>query len=528
MWHDDARMTRRHKLAVVSTFFFAYLLLGSREQPWNDARQLHQVAEALVGRGAVNVQMNTPLARDGKHYAAHPLLVSAVHVPGVLLHKAAARLWPSADQPARAMGSHIGSSLLGALVCLMFMQICMQLGVSFRAASLSALILGFATMIAVYARSPWSEITQTAAFVGFYLWLLRVAEVPSRRTALWFGVWTALLVNSKLIFALALPGAIVYAGQKILRAHGREVLWRTTLMVALGALPGLLLVLGYNFARTHSLLGTGYNNLSGGEAFAEKIRVGLWGLFFSPGKSVFLYNPPLIVALLALPYALRTRSRDWLVALIATAAPVVVVYSRYSFWAGDWCWGPRYILFLVPIALLPAVFLFDDLLDAQHRWTPPAWAGLLVLGFWIQVLGAAFYWDHFIRIAQEARTQWLGPVNRTGAFPPDRGGACDPCFEDLHGLNWLPAFSPLEGHAWLFRHVRAGDSWQVAEADAPWRRYTNLKLNIARSYGAVRIDWWLLDFKGPLRPGGIVLLLLMSLGTAVSAGFWVRRITVRP
>jgi hypothetical protein len=521
-------MSGRQKLGVLGTFFFAYLLLGSREQPWNDARQLHQVAEAIVARGAIDVQMHTPVERNGKFYAAHPFLVSAIHIPGVLIHRAAARIWPRADQPARAMGSHLGPSLLGALVCLLFMQVCLELEVSFVAASLSALVLGFGTMVAIYARSPWSEISQTAAFVGFFLWLLRVAHAPTRRAALWFGIWAALLVNTKLIFALALPGAALYAGRKILRTHGPEALVRTTITAALGGLPGLLMVLGYNYARTHSLLGTGYNNLSGGEAFAEKIRVGLWGLFLSPGKSLFLYNLPLVVALLALPHVLRTRSRDWLIALLVTAAPVVIVYSRYSFWAGDWCWGPRYILFLVPIALLPAVFLLDDLLLSPRAWILPAWAGVLALGLWVQVVGGAFYWDHFIRIAQDAQTQWLGRPVRTGAYPPDRGGACDPCFEDLHGLNWLPAFAPIDGHAWLLRHVLARHPWQTAEADAPWHRYTSLNLDIARSYGGARLDWWGLDFTGKLRPAGIVLFILMAAGTAGSATVWLRARKPRP
>jgi hypothetical protein len=480
------------------------------------------VAEAIVSRGAINVQMRTGLERGGKFYGAHPLLVSLIHVPGVLVHRAATALLPAVDQPARAIGSHLGPSLLGALVCLLFMEIALELGVGFRATSLSALVLGFATMIAVYARSPWSEITQTAAFAGFFLWLLRVAKDPSRKAALWFGIWAALLVNTKLIFALALPGAALFAGRQILQKHGRDVLLRTVGTAALGALPGVVMVLGYNFARTRSLLGTGYNIGGGGEVFGEQLPIGLWGLFLSPGKSVFLYNLPLVVALLALPHAWRTRSRDWAVALLLTAAPVVLVYSRFYFWAGDWCWGPRYIMFLVPIALLPAVFLLDDLLRSPRAWTLPAWAGVLALGAWIQIVGAAFYWDHFIRIAQDVQTQWLGPVVRSGANPPDRGGACDPCFEDLHGLNWLPPFSPLEGHAWLFRHVVAGDSWQVADADAPWRRYTKLKMNIARTYAGARLDWWMLDFKGDLRPVGLLLFVLWAAGAAAGATFWLR------
>jgi hypothetical protein len=172
--------------------------------------------------------------------------------------------------------------------------------------------------------------------------------------------------------------------------------------------------------------------------------------------------------------------------------------------------------------LLPAVFLLDDRLRAGGRRFLVAWAAVAALGLWVQVLGASFYWDHFIRVAQQAQEQWLGSVNRKGAFPPDRGGACDPCFEDLHGLNWLPPFAPIGGHAWLLRHVAAGDDWQHAEADAPWHRYTNLRLDIARTYGAARPDWWLLDFTGRLRPGGWLLLVFEAGGLLLSAVAWAR------
>jgi len=35
----------------------------------------------------------------------------------------------------------------------------------------------------------------------------------------------------------------------------------------------------------------------------------------------------------------------------------------------------------------------------------------------------------------------------------------------------------------------------VAEKDAPWRRYTNLQLNIQQNYGRARTDWWFVDYR---------------------------------
>lgn len=70
-------------------------------------------------------------------------------------------------------------------------------------------------------------------------------------------------------------------------------------------------------------------------------------------------------------------------------------------------------------------------------------------------------------------------------------GRCHACFEDMHGHQWLPPFSPIEGHSWLLRHVPFDHSWERAEKDAPWKRYTKLELTgVKPVYEAIKIDWW--------------------------------------
>ena len=207
---------------------------------------------------------------------------------------------------------------------------------------------------------------------------------------------------------------------------------------------------------------------------------------------------------MAAPRLLRHSARDWGWAALLTIGPVVLLYARTTFWHGDWCWGPRYLVFVVPVLFLPAV-LWADHAVLQVGLGARVRQGLalvvLAAGLGVQLLGSAFYWDHFLRIDHEARPQWLGRPNRAGASTPDRGGWCDPCVEDLYGVNWLPAFSPLEGHLWLARHVPFRHNAQQALVDAPWRRYTSLTLDIGRSYPRTRVDWWILDYGKTQAPG---------------------------
>jgi hypothetical protein len=229
-----------------------------------------------------------------------------------------------------------------------------------------------------------------------------------------------------------------------------------------------------------------------------------------------------VLSALALPRLVR-RHGGIAVAFLLTAGPVVAIHAKMIWWSGDWAWGPRYLVFAVPALLLPGALLVGDLLERGRRRWLPAVAALGLAGVGVQLLGSAFYWDHYIRIAQEARSRWLGVPNRGGALPWNRGDACDPCFEDLHPFVWMPPFQPIEGHLWLARHVLRKDGWAAAEADAPWHRYTKLTLDISGSYARARIDWWYDELAPRFARGARLLLVAMILGLLASAALWAWR-----
>src|SRR5688572_30546353 len=127
-------MNTRQQVGLFFALFFAYLVVGSREPPWNDARQIYQVAESLVARGEINVGVKTHVQRDGRHYAAHPFLISALHLPGAFIEQAAVRRWPQAGKEIRPLTSHLGPAAVAALLGLLFFRLCLAVGASLAAA----------------------------------------------------------------------------------------------------------------------------------------------------------------------------------------------------------------------------------------------------------------------------------------------------------------------------------------------------------------------------------------------------------
>ena len=472
---------------VFASFLCLYLLTASRSLPFGDALPMWEAAQSLARHGSFAIDLrwpvNAPVGRGGHYYPVAALLACLVHLPGAFLQRALGALAPARAGELVVATSQLGPILLGALTPALFFRLLGQLGYSRRQAAWTTLLLGTGTSLWVYARCPYSEILQAACGVAFLGALLRAGETPTRAAFLRWGLTFALLINAKNIYLACLPGALIYLFLR-LRTRRRD-LWSGLAWAGLGLAPGLFALGVYNALRWGSVATTGYEPVTIG-FWRENIFFGLWGLLLSPGKSLFLFSPPLLLGLLGIRRLVKQRPHVAL-AIGLSVGPIVLIYARYLFWSGDWGWGPRFLVFALPAFILPAAELFD-------RDRPPGRAqlagvgALLLAGVAVQGLGNAFVWNDFINIAREAQRAWLGR--------PDSGGTplapepCFSCFEEVYGVEWLPPMQPIAGHEWLLRHKLAGDDWQVAAEDAPWTRQTSLRLNIERSYDAAKINWW--------------------------------------
>jgi hypothetical protein len=525
-----SRVTGRGRALEVSDVFVAftclYLLTANRSPPFGDARPMWEAAENLVRHGSLAIELrwpvNAPAGVGGRYQPVAALLAVLVHVPGALLQRVLVGVAPDRAQPFVAVTSQLAPILIGASVPAFFFRLLGRLGYTPRQAALATLLLGTGTSIWVYAHRPYSEIVQAAAFLLFLGALLEAGARPTMRAGLWLGLAAGALVNTKNIYFVCLPGAVGFVAWRLRAAGVSRRVWRTlAVAAAAGFVPGLAALGLYNHLRWGSVLASGYGGVTVG-FWREELWTGLWGPFLSPGKSVFLYSPPLLAALWGARRLWQNR-RPVAVAVLAVVVPVVLVYARYLFWSGDWAWGPRYLVFALPALLLPVAELFAPTATAKESSAPEARAvssrraggvAILVLGLagvGVQCLGNVFYWDDFINISRQAQQAWLGRPDVSGT--PLAPAPCFSCFEEVYGIEWLPPMQPIAGHWWLLRHKVAGDDWKVAEADAPWKRYTSTTTNLAASYDGADIDWWPLGAgqSSGLAVAAIALLLLLAI-----------------
>lgn len=504
------------KLRLFVLLAALYLLLASREQPWGDAHVVYDTTQNLVEQARIDVNLGGPpqfySIRNGKKYGVFPMGNVIAHIPSYLAYRA----WkflphkPATDELVFRFTSHLTSSLLMAGLCVLFMTMARRQGASERTSVALALLAGCSTILAVYARVPYSEALQTLAFTWVVERALAVGDSPTVKGGLWLGVACGLLFNTKLVYAASLPVVPIYIlWLGVSRRRGVEAL--TSLFAA--GVPLLLLTafaVWHNHLKTGTLLDTGYRIPEG--VFSGDAYAALHGFFLSTGKSIFLYSPPLVLAVLAFPSWLRQNRPHALFVLCFTGL-VVALNAKFRYWHADYCWGPRLLVPLTAVWLLPVASWIDGALArGRARLRALALGGLVGTGIFVQLLGGSFYWDHWIRVATAVK---------------DQTGAAGWYTEDLHHCHFIPQFSPIIGHAWLLRHVLRDDA-NLME-DAPWKRVVPGKVNLYSEWSGTRIDWWALDWKKvPAARGWMWGLGLVLAGLSAGAGVGLWRRSGRP
>jgi hypothetical protein len=121
---------------------------------------------------------------------------------------------------------------------------------------------------------------------------------------------------------------------------------------------------------------------------------GFLGALFKPEKSIFLFDPLLVLAILLLVVLwkrLLPEVRAYGVTSLLLLLAYISLYARYTFWSGDFAWGDRYVSTSVELAALLAVPLLLRYRGNVGAWI---WRGGIVLiaaSLIIQLASLAFW-----------------------------------------------------------------------------------------------------------------------------------------
>ncbi len=297
---------------------------------------------------------------------------------------AAARLLAFSDwyspQAADLTGQFLAATLLfpalGALTVFLLYRLVVALGYHIRTAILMAIILAAGTFHWKHTLYMQEESLLVLFLTAAALLLILNEKTHSFLPAFFLSAVLGICLHIDMIsLIMILPIILVAAGREIVWAKEIHPLWRISkwlLALLLGLAPFLALMGWYNFVRFGNCLETGYG-LSASQMAApsagSSFFPALAALFFSPGKSLFLYNPILI----AVPFCFFGFVRKHTVLFLALFLAVIanlVYYSMQPNWAGDPAWGARHQAALLPFLVLPLVVGLERLVLAEmvkHR-----------------------------------------------------------------------------------------------------------------------------------------------------------------
>lgn len=288
-----------------------------------------------------------------------------------------------------------------------------------------------------YLRAQSSELYQAVFFAALFVCL--AGFFRSRQSAWLGGAWlfALFLLFSRVSFGLLLPIIALLA-------------WREqrklTLALVVPPLLAVALLAYLNYVKFGAPWLTGYHQWRPEvSALTGSLADGLWGFLFSPRFSVFLHYPLLILALLGARGFWR-RHRTEAIAMLAIFVPFLLLLSKLPLWAGEFGYGPRYLLFMVPVLSLPAILFLDWMIDSMRTWRARAWAAAaaacLAYSAYLQVqVNRLGFWTYYearsaLELAySDAAADWFRD-RHVGVISADllRHRA------DLTALPWFPEF----------------------------------------------------------------------------------------
>jgi hypothetical protein len=295
-----------------------------------------------------------------------------------------------------------------------------------RAGLATGLLYGFCTVAFPHSRTFFSEPTVVLGLVWALYRLYRLDylrrnnecchSIYPGREVLYAGAGMALMLLTRSDSVFLLCGVGLYA-LFLVNTTSSSFSQRFMRTGLLGLFPMLAVgaILYANYWRFGSVFSTGYEDQAGGFAFDTPLLYGLRGFLLSPGRSIFVFSPLLLLAPWGF-YHLWKREKALCLTIFICGGMHLIAMSTWRNWGGGWDWGPRHIFQLTPLLLLPICTLLHD--RALVGWKKGGLALLIVLALLMNALGSlVFTWDSHRRLHDNALRSGENPYARMAHSP---------------------------------------------------------------------------------------------------------------
>jgi hypothetical protein len=128
--------------------------------------------------------------------------------------------------------------------------------------------------------------------------------------------------------------------------------------------------------------------------FETPFHVGFFGPLFTPEKSIFLFDPLIILTILVTVFAWKRflpEVKAYVLAAFLLLLGYISFYARYTVWSGDFAWGDRYVSTAVEFVAFISVPLLLRYRTQLGRFIWSLGVGLIAISTVIQIASLAFW-----------------------------------------------------------------------------------------------------------------------------------------
>jgi hypothetical protein len=411
--------SKMHKFFYLNIFLLLWALFALTNSGFDtsEGRYHYQIAEQIIKHrqlsfdtweaiGLKDMPLNCcfTVSPSGKIYGTHEIGNTVFYLPtafvNVLLEKLLSG-FVSADKifELKQFVFSFQAGFYSALTATAFLGI---LRVGFAQRLIPSLLatsgLIFTTFFWTYTRSSFDGVLCSTLLTLSLLFLL-IYEKKRR--------WIYLIISficlgfsliTRLTMFFPILASVIYL-TSLSRTSLIEAIRRVT-VASLTLVPFLVWQLWYNQLRTGKFYASPvqsdryleYNGLDG------NLLVGLQGLLISPGKSIFIYAPLLILSVLLLRRFYKLHRREAMYVILVTVF-WLLLHAKLRSWYGAWGWGPRHFITVLPIIFLPFAVNIEYIM---RKAVLRSWALILAgFGFVLALASIISNWHFRMTYAKE-------------------------------------------------------------------------------------------------------------------------------
>jgi len=401
-------MLKKIVLCLFLFYFSIYFLTASGKNFYNtDASNLRlQVVKSIVERSDITVPQGTGVkGADGRDYSWVGIGSALLAIPFYMLGEAI-------GDPKNAVA--IMNQQVGAITVVLVFLFTMSLGYSRRASLLVSVFYGLGTMAWPLAKQPFDHTIETffilLSVYCIYLYVTRgkISNLIFSALSLGFAFITrptSILVVPSLFILM-----IFFLRQRTGFKATAKLMARDIILFSIGIIPFLCLSFWYNHSRFGSIFETGY------QLMAQRLEIdfftgtslltGLSGFLVSPGKGFFYYSPVALLFFLSIRSFIK-KYPELGISFILIIISYLLFLSKNMYWHGDWAWGPRYILVLIPFFIIPIAELFDSEAWQKRSFRRLALYSIFIVSFVIQIAAVSVdFQKYFLQLSHEGKIQF--------------------------------------------------------------------------------------------------------------------------